>query len=264
MAEISKQAVIHKKAKIGQNVTIGPFTIIEEHVEIDEGTSIGPHALITGHTVIGKDNQIFSHAIVGSAPQDLKYSGEVSYLEIGDRNKVRECVTINVGTEGGGGKTKVGDDNLIMAYSHIAHDCQIQNKIIFANAATLAGHVEIGDRAVVSATACIHQFVKIGALSMVAGGSMVNKDVPPYCTVQGDRAILRGMNTLGLKRAGLDSAQLQMLRNAYKLLFVSGLTIEEAIARLGPEEKLSPECNYLTHFVINSKRGVCRPSIESL
>ena len=260
MSNISPSAIIHEGATIGENVEIGPFTLIGNNVKVGSGTKIGSHVVINGHTTLGKDNTIYSDAIIGSDPQDLKYQGEESYLEIGDGNKIRECVTINRGTEGGGGVTRIGNGNLLMAYVHIAHDCQLGNRTIFSNTATLAGHVEVGDGAVVSAATCIHQFVHIGALSMVAGGSMVSQDVAPYTTVQGDRAVMRGLNLIGLKRTGLSNEEIHKLKEAHRFLFRASLNVEEAEKQINEANIQSKEVDYLVNFVKSSKRGICRPS----
>ncbi len=255
---ISPLASIHKNAKIGKGTKVGPFAVIDEFVMVGEECVIDAHAVITGHTTIGNNNHVFSNAVLGSIPQDLKYQGETSFLEIGDDNRIRECVTVNSGTEGGGGVTRIGHGNLFMAYSHVAHDCQISNEVIFANSATLAGHVVVEDKAIIAGHTGVHQFTNIGKLSMIAAGSMVSQDVPPFAMVHGDRATLKGINTIGLQRAEYNSSLIEEIKQAYKFLFRSSLTIDEAIDKIKNKNLSSEEVQHIIHFVRHSKRGVCR------
>ncbi len=242
------------KGKIGKNCQIGVGAIIDENVVIGDNCIIEPYAIITGYTEIGDNNHIFSHAVVGSIPQDLKYKGEKTKLIIGNNNKIREFTLINPGTVGGGGVTKIGDNNLLMGYVHIAHDCIIGNNCILANAATLAGHVELEDYVVVGGMTPIHQFVKIGEHSMIAGASAVSQDIPPYTLAEGNRAKLRGLNLTGLRRRFSDRKIIDDIKKAYKALFESGKPIKEVA-----NELLKSENRYVRHlaeFVLNSKRGI--------
>ncbi len=253
MSNIHPTAIIEDGAKIGNGVTIGAYSYISKDVSIGDGTTIGTHTIIEGSTTIGRNNEIFSHAVIGSIPQDLKFDGEKVELIIGDNNKIREFTLINPGTKGGGFITKIGNNNLLMGYVHIAHDVIIGNRCILANAATLAGHVELGDGVVVGGFTPIHQFVKVGELAMVAGASAVSQDVPPYCLVEGNRAKLRGLNLTGLRRH-IDSDDTNELKKAYRDLF-NGEKPRKDVA----EELLSSKNIYvvkLAKFILDSKRGV--------
>lgn len=253
-SKISPLAVVEEGALIGEEVEIAPFAFVGSKAKIGDRTTIGQAARIEGDTTIGSDCRIFSHAVVGSIPQDLKFHGEDVKLIIGDRNTIREFTLINPGTEGGGSITKIGDDNLLMGYVHIAHDCIIGNRCIFANAATLAGHVEVGDGVVVGGMTPIHQFVKIGDLAMVAGASALSQDVPPYCLAEGNRAVLRGLNLTGLRRA-LDREAINALRTAYKELFERGRPLKETAQAL-LQASGSEEVKNLCRFVLETKRGI--------
>ncbi|MCK4690860.1 MAG: acyl-ACP--UDP-N-acetylglucosamine O-acyltransferase, partial [Desulfuromonadales bacterium] len=237
----------------------GPYAVIGEHVIIGAGTSVGPHAVIEGRTEIGQDNQIFQFASVGAIPQDLKYHGEESTLKIGDRNKIREFVTIHLGTEDGGGITTVGNDNLFMAYSHVAHDCLVKNHVILANVATLAGHVEVDDFVILGGLSAVHQFTRIGCHVMASGGSMIAQDVAPYSIVQGDRAKTVGLNLTGLKRRGYSSEALANIKQMYKLVFRSNLKLEDAVKQIaeGFDTDKSEVATYL-EFLKKSERGLAR------
>ena len=228
---IHSTAIIAPGAELDSSVTVGPYTVIGEHVKIGARTTVGPHTVIEGYTEIGSDNQIFQFASIGAIPQDLKFAGEGSYLRIGDRNKIREFVTIHLGTEDGGGITTVGNDNLFMAYAHIAHDCIVKDHVILANAATLAGHVEVDDYAILVGLSAVHQFARIGCHVMASGGSMIGQDIVPYAIVQGDRAKVVGLNLTGLKRRGFSSEALANIKKMYKLVFRSNLKLEEAVAK---------------------------------
>ena len=255
---IDERALVSSRAELDPGVEVGPFSIIGEGVRIGAGTVIGPHVVLEGRTTIGKDNRFFQFASIGAAPQDLKYAGEDSELIIGDRNQIRECVTIHRGTEGGGMTTVVGDDNLIMAYSHVAHDCRLGNRVILANAATLAGHVTMEDHSFAAGMAGIHQFCRVGRHAFVSAAAVVVKDVPPFTTVQGDRAKLAGLNLVGLKRRGLSDEQISSLKSAYRILFRSGLVLDEALARVKEEITGDPNVELLTEFIEESERGVTR------
>ncbi|WP_457598501.1 acyl-ACP--UDP-N-acetylglucosamine O-acyltransferase [Hydrogenimonas sp.] len=254
MAGISPLAVIEEGAVIGEGVEIGPYAYVSSKATIGDRTTIGQCARIDGDTTIGADCRIFSHAVVGSIPQDLKFHGEDVKLIIGDRNTIREFTLINPGTEGGGGITKIGDDNLLMGYVHVAHDCIIGNRCIFANAATLAGHVEIGNGVVVGGMTPIHQFVKIGDLAMIAGASALSQDVPPFCLAEGNRAVLRGLNLTGLRRH-LPRETINELRVAYKELFERGRPLKETAQSL-LERSENEEVKSMCRFVLETKRGI--------
>jgi UDP-N-acetylglucosamine acyltransferase len=255
---IHNTAIVHEKARLGEGVEIGPYAIIGEHVIIGAGTRVGPHAVIEGWTEIGRDNRIFQFASVGADPQDLKYRGEKSLLRIGDRNVVREFVTLHRGTVDGGGETVIGSDNLFMAYSHVAHDCVLGDRVIMANGATLAGHVRIDDFAILGGLCAVHQFTRVGCHVMVSGGSMVAQDIPPYTIAQGDRAKTVGINQIGLKRRDFSDEIISDIKQAYKLVFRSGLRLEEALDRIAAELTDSPEMRVFTDFIRGSERGIAR------
>ncbi len=255
---IHATAIVHPGAKIADGVEIGPYAVIGEHVSLGEGTTVGPHAVIEGWTEIGRDNRIFQFASVGAAPQDLKFHGEKSFLRIGDRNMVREFVTLHRGTESGGGVTVIGSDNLFMAYSHVAHDCVVGNRVILANGATLAGHVQVDDFAILGGLSAVHQFTRVGAHVMVSGGSMVAQDIPPYTIAQGDRAKTVGLNLVGLKRRGFSEEAMRSIKQAYKIIFRSGLRQEEALQKIAAELVAGPELAVFVDFIKNSQRGVAR------
>ncbi len=256
--KIHQTAIVHPKAKISNNVEIGPYTIIGENVSIDEGTIIGSHVVIKGWTHIGKDNRIFNSASIGQEPQDLKFHGEKSFLEIGDNNTIREFATIHRGTEDGGGLTKIGNDNLIMAYCHVAHDCQLGNHIIMSNAATLAGHVIVEDYAVISGLTGVHQFVRIGKMVMIGAGSKVVKDVPPYILVDGHPAGVKGINIVGLRRNGLSTAKRRKIKEAYKILYRTDLNVSQAIEKMEQELDSDSLVDEFLRFLRSAQRGICR------
>lgn len=254
MSNIHKTAIIEDGAIIGENVTIGPYTIIGSQVKIGDGTSIGSHTVIEGKTTIGKNNQIFSHAALGTIPQDLKFEGEDVELIIGDNNTIREFTLFNPGTKGGGSITKIGDNNLFMGYVHVAHDVIIGSNCVFANVATLAGHVEIDDNVVIGGLTPVHQFCKIGTHVMVGGGSVVTQDIPPYCLAEGNKAVLRGLNVNGLRRR-FDRGVIDDVKKAYKAIFESGRPIAEVAKEL-LETTQSEHVETLANFVLNTKRGI--------
>jgi len=255
---IHPQAIIDPGARLGRNVEIGPFTIIGAEVEIGEGCRVGPHVVIRGPTRIGRDNQIFQFASIGEAPQDLKYRNEPTRLEIGDRNVIRECCTFSRGTAQGHGVTRIGDDNLFMAYVHVAHDCVVGNHTVFANNATLAGHVEIGDHAILGGFVGIHQFCKVGAHTMLGVGAVSLKDVPPFLMAYGNPAQPYGLNLRGLRRRGFSEATISALKQAYRTLYRAGLTVEEALAELAPTATQDQRVAEFIAFVRESARGVIR------
>lgn len=255
MNNIHKTAIIEDGAKLGDNITIGAYTVIGKDVKIGDGTTIGTHTLIEGKTTIGENNQIFSHATLGSIPQDLKFDGEDVELIIGNNNKIREYTLFNPGTKGGGSITKIGDNNLFMGYTHVAHDVIVGNNCVFANVATLAGHVEIDDNVVVGGLTPIHQFCKVGSNVMIAGGSVVTQDIPPFCLVEGNRAVLRGLNLNGLRRRFSNRADIDAIKKSYKALFESGKPISDVAKEL-IETSDNTYVLELANFVLNTKRGI--------
>lgn len=255
---IHSTALVDPGAKIAAGVEIGPYAVIGPHVEIGEGCWIGAHAVVTGHTRIGRNNRIYQFSSVGEGPQDKKYKGEPTRLELGDGNVVREFCTLNTGTVQGKGVTRIGNDNLFMAYAHVAHDCEVGSNTIFANAATLGGHVYIGDFAILGGFTAIHQFCRIGAHVMTAGGSMVPKDIPPFVRASGNFAQPHGINAEGLKRRGFTAETITRIRRAYKTLYRSGLTLEEARERLAETALDSPEVRLMAEFLGLSQRGIIR------
>lgn len=255
---IHSTAIIDASAKIADDVEIGPYSIIEGDVEIDSGTWIGPHVVIKGPTRIGKDNRIFQFASIGEQPQDLKYAGEPTRLEVGDRNTIREYVTFNRGTVDGGGLTSIGNDNLFMAYVHVAHDCHVGSKAIFANSASLAGHVEVGDHAILGGFTLVHQFTRIGAHCFTSMGSAVNRDVPPYVIVSGNYAEPHGINKVGLKRRGFSDEAIRAILNAYKIMVRSHRPREELLQEVRPLADQFEEVKLFVDFIQNSQRGIVR------
>lgn len=255
---IDATAVIDPGAKLADGVTVGPYSIIGADVEIDSGTRIGPHAVINGPTRIGGDNVIYQFASIGDAPQDKKYNGEPTRLEIGDRNTIREFVTINRGTVQDEGVTRLGDDNWIMAYVHIAHDCQIGNQTIFANNASLAGHVTIGDHVILGGFTLVHQFCTLGAHSLTAFGSGISMDVPPYVTVGGSPAKPHGLNMEGLRRRGFSAEARKALKQAYRTVYRENLSLQDAIAQLREQVDDCAELGLLVSFLENQTRGIVR------
>lgn len=255
---IHPTAIVHPAASIGENVQIGPYAVIGEHVSIASGTTVGAHTVIEGWTEIGRDNRIFQFASIGADPQDLKFHGEKSFLKIGDRNKIREFVTMHRGTEDGGGETVVGNDNLFMAYTHVAHDCRVGNHVILANCGTLAGHVVVDDHAIIGGLSGVHQFTRIGTHVMIGGGSVVVQDIAPYTIAQGNHAKTVGLNLVGLKRRGFSEDTLRMIKKAYKLVYRSGLRLEDALKQIETNLAESPEALAFGEFIKKSDRGIAR------
>ena len=255
---IHPTAVVHAGAKLAEGVSVGPYSIIGEHVEIGEGTSIGPHVLIEGRTRIGARNRIYAFCSLGGEPQDKKYAGEATALEIGERNTIREYCSLNCGTVQDGGVTRVGSDNWIMAYVHIAHDCQVGNHTVFANLATLAGHVHVGDYAILGGFTGAHQFVSIGAHAITGVATVLLQDVPPYVVAAGNTAKPFGINSEGLKRRGFSSAKIAAIKRAYKTLYRSGLALEEARKQIAKQIAACPELQMLLDFLERSRRGIIR------
>ena len=255
---IDSRAVIHPSARLAPDVSVGPYSIIGADVEIGAGTWVGPHVVINGPTRIGRDNKIFQFASVGEAPQDKKYAGEPTRLEIGDRNVVREFVTISRGTVQDVGVTRVGNDNWIMAYVHIAHDCQVGNHVTFSNSASLAGHVHVQDHVILGGFTLVHQFCHIGAHCFTGMNSVISMDVPPYMMVSGHMAKPRGLNVEGLKRRGFSAEKLTALRRAYKVIYRSKLTLAQAIKQLKTMAGDTPEVAVMIEFLENATRGIVR------
>jgi UDP-N-acetylglucosamine acyltransferase len=255
---IDARAVISPQADIAADVDIGPFTVIGPEVSIGAGTWIGPHVVIKGPARIGAGNKIFQFASVGEVPQDKKYQGEVTRLEIGDRNVIREFVTINRGTQQGGGVTRLGDGNLFMAYVHVAHDCQIGNHTVLANCATLGGHVELGDYAFLGGLSAVHQFCKLGESCFIANNTAVTRDVPPYVMAVGQPAEPHSINVVGLERRGFTPDQLLNIRRAYKVLYRSSLKLQEALEELDKAAETQAEIRPFVDFIKRSSRSIVR------
>jgi UDP-N-acetylglucosamine acyltransferase len=262
MALIHPSAIVDPKAQLDSTVQIGPYSIVGPHVAIGARTVVGPHVVIEGHTTIGEDNKFFQFSSIGAAPQDKKWSGEPTRLEVGDRNTVREFCTFNLGTAQDAGVTRLGNDNWISAYVHLAHDCQVGSNTIFSNNAQLAGHVEVGDWAILSGYAGVHQFCKIGAHAFVGMYTSLTQDVPPFVLVSGNPAAARGVNIEGLKRRGFSRAQIDAIRAAYKTVYRSGLTLEEAKAALAEMEAAdadsAAQLRALREFLGAASRGIVR------
>lgn len=255
---IHATAIVSPKAKLDENCYIGPFSTIGDEVSIGGGVRLDSHVVVDGKTSIGEDTHVYPFVSIGLAPQDLKYAGEPTSTEIGKRNHIREFVTIHRGTAGGGGLTKIGDDNLFMAQAHVAHDCQIGNSVIMANAATLAGHVEIADRANVGAYSGVHQFCRVGLEAFVGGYSVVVKDAPPFAIIQGNHAKCFGLNRVGMKRRGYGRDTIEKLNHAYHLLLSSKLNTTQAVEKIREEIKDCEEVDLLVDFIETSKRGVVK------
>ncbi len=255
---IDPRAIVHPGAELDTGVKVGPYSIIGPHVRIGSGTVVESHVVLEGRTTIGRKNRIFPYASVGGEPQDLKYGGEDSKLVIGDENTIRECVTINKGTEGGGMVTRLGNGILVMAYCHIAHDCQIGDGVIMANLANLAGHVVVENNAVLGGMTAIHQFCRIGSLAMVGAHSWISMDVAPYTTVQGVRAKLSGLNITGIKRSNINEESLAALKVAFKIIFKSSLPLEKALEKLDENGPAFPEVDHFVDFIRSSERGMTR------
>ena len=254
---IHPAAFVDEDARLGSGVSVGPGAVIGPHVRVGEGTSVGSHALLTGWTKIGRECRIHHAAVLGSPPQDLKYSGETSYLEVGDRTEVREFVTANLATEPGA-TTRVGSDCLLMAYSHVAHNCQLGDHVILANAVQMAGYVTIEDWAIIGGGTVIHQFVRIGRHAMVGGGSRIPQDVAPFVKLAGNPPRLAGVNSVGLERRGVGPETCAALDRAYRLLFRQRLTVNDAVARIRAELPGIPEVEILARFAETSARGLTR------
>ena len=255
---IDARAIGSGEAELASDVSVGPFSIIGPQVQIGPGTVVGPHVVINGPTTIGADNRIFQFASIGDAPQDKKYQGEPTRLQIGDHNVFRESCTVNRGTAHDQGVTRIGSDNLFMAYAHVAHDCVVGSHTVFANCAALGGHVEIGDWAILGGLTAVHQFTKIGAHAFLGGGAIVTRDVPPYVMVAGNPAVPHAVNSEGLKRRGFTEEQIRHIRDAYRIVYRSDLKLAEALARLAPQADGRPEIRAFVDFIHASTRSLAR------
>ena len=255
---IHPTAIVHRSARLASDVEVGAYSVIGEHVEVGEGSTIGSHVVLDGHTRIGRRNTIWHYVSIGAPPQDKKYKGEPTGVEIGDRNTFREFCTINRGTVQDAGVTRIGNDNWIMAYVHFAHDCQIGNNAIFANLAQIAGHVSVGDWAILGGNTQAHQFVQIGAHSFTGMGTYLAQDLPPYVTAAGNMARPFGINKEGLKRRGFSPEAIAGLKRAYKTLYRKGLALEDALGELKAQAAACREVLPLLDFIARSKRGIIR------
>ncbi|MBE9609401.1 acyl-ACP--UDP-N-acetylglucosamine O-acyltransferase [Chitinilyticum piscinae] len=258
MSNIHPSAIISPGAELAGDVRVGPYAIIGEHVTIGAGSVIGAHAIVDGHTDLGTGNVIHAHASIGCAPQDKKYRNEPTRLVIGNNNTIFQSVTIAVGTVQDEGITSLGDDNWLMAYAHIGHDCRIGNSTIFANSATLGGHVVVQDHAILGGLSAVHQFCVIGAHAMAGGGSIIVQDLPPFTICEGNRAVARGINSEGLKRRGFTAEQILAVKRAYKLLYRSGSSYEVAVAQIRESAAEEPALQAFVEFFDRSRRGILR------
>lgn len=264
MAQIHPTAVVDPKAELDASVSIGPYSVIGPHVKIGAGTTVGPHSVIEGHTTIGRDNRIFQFTSLGAIPQDKKYAGEPCELQIGDRNTIREFCTFNIGSPGGGGVTRLGNDNWMMAYVHLAHDCVVGNNTIFANNSQLAGHVEVGDWAILGGFTVVHQFVRIGAHGMTAMCSLLFADQPPFVMSQGQPAQARSMNFEGLRRRGFTAERVSAVKAMHKALYRDGITLEQAMERIqalaAQTPEAAPDVQMMLDFLgkVSPQRGIVR------
>lgn len=258
MTQVHPQAIVDSRASLADNVSIGPFSVIGPEVEIGEGTWVGSHVVINGPTSIGKHNRIYQFSSLGEAPQDIDYRGEQTRLEIGDNNVIRENCSLNRGTPHGGGVTRFGNNNFMMAYAHVAHDCQVGSYTIFANGASLGGHAVIGDYVILSGFALIHQFVNVGAYSFCGMGAGVSKDVPPYIIVSGNPAEAHGLNSTGLKRRGFSADTIKILRDAYRTVYKSGFKLGDAVKELKAQYADNIEVQYFADFIDSAKRSIVR------
>jgi UDP-N-acetylglucosamine acyltransferase len=257
---IHQTAIIGKEVELADGVEVGPYSIIEGKVKIGKGTRVGPHVVIRGHTEIGEGNQIFQFSSIGEVPQDLKYKGEDTLLKIGDRNIIREYVTIHPGTVTGHGKTTVGSGCMLMIGVHIAHDCIVGNGVVMANVSSLSGHVTIEDFCILGGMSGIHQFARIGSMAFVGGGSMVGMDVPPFCTASGYRSKLFGLNSIGMRRRGMSNETISKVKRAYKIILEESTLMKEGLKKAAEEFKDCKEVMQFVDFIRKSERGVCKAS----
>jgi len=261
---IDDSAHVHPKAQLAEDVTVGRHAIIDEHVKIGRGTTVGPFSVVTGHTTLGENNRIFSHAVIGSEPQDLKYHGERTELLIGDENVIREFVTINVGTQGGGGKTVIGNRNFLMACSHVAHDCTLEDGIVMANGVLLAGHVKVESHVVFAGAAALHHYVRVGRMAFVGGLTSIVQDVAPYMLTEGEKHTPRKVNEIGCRRNGLSEDDTKALTEAYKTIYRSNLTREQALNELESMPDPNEHVLYLVGFLRDMAKGVKGRYLESM
>ena len=255
---IHPTAVVAPGAQIDPSCEIGPYAVIGAEVKLGPENVVGAHAVLDGDTTFGRGNRVFPHACIGQIPQDLKWRGERTRIEIGDRNQFREFTTVHLGTEGGGGVTRIGSSTLLMANAHVAHDVQLGSHCVVANSVALAGHVVVEDHVILGGLSAVHQFTRIGKFAFASGGAMIVMDVAPYCMVQGDRAQVVGLNTVGLQRAGFSEAQLARVKEAHRVVFRSGTPLKEALAQLEAEAGQEPEIAHLVAFLRQSERGITR------
>ncbi|MCQ8180267.1 acyl-ACP--UDP-N-acetylglucosamine O-acyltransferase [Methylomonas sp. SURF-1] len=255
---IDARAIVHPKADLAEDVRVGPFTVIGPDVQIDAGTEIGPHVVIKGPTAIGRDNRVYQFSSIGEDPQDKKYADEITRLEIGDRNVIREFCTMHRGTQQDQGLTLIGSDNLFMAYTHVAHDCVIGDHVIMANGASIAGHVHLGDHAILGGFTLVHQFTQIGEYSFSAMGSAITQDIPPYVMVGGRPTRPHGINSVGMERNGKSPEVIRQIRQAYKILYKSNLRLEDAIEEMEGMAGESNELSNMVSFLRNVTRGILR------
>lgn len=264
MNKIHPLACVHPNAKLGDNVTVGPYAYIDEFVEIGDGTNILPHATIFNYVKLGKDCNVFPGAVIGAVPQDLKFDGEVTYVEIGDRVNIRECATVNRGTKASGkGVTKIGSDTLIMSYAHVAHDCTVGNHCILVSYVGIAGETDVADWAIIGGGTVVHQFSHIGTHAMVGGASKVNKDVPPYTLVGRDPLSYAGINIVGLRRRGFSAEQIRNIKDMYDIIYNSGMNVSDACEKIEAGFPQSDERDTILSFIRSSKRGIVRGPQES-
>jgi len=255
---IHPTAIVSSKAELDSNVDVGPYTIIGENVFVGNGTTIGSHVVIEPYVTIGQKCRVFQYAALGAIPQDLKFGGEVSYVKIGRGCIIREFVTVHRGTNMGGGVTEIGEECLLMNYTHVAHDCKIGRRVVMANNATLAGHITIGNHCTIGGLSAIHQFTKVGEYAFIGGKTGVPKDIPPYVIASGERARLHGLNQVGLKRSGFSQQTISELKKAYRIVFRIGLTLNQAIERVKAEVDQNPEVVRFIEFIKSSERGITR------
>ncbi len=260
MSLIHPTAIVSPQAELGSDVEVGPYSIIGPNVQLGDRCKIHPHVVVDGHTTLGSDNEVFPFASLGAAPQDLKFKGEPSTLIVGTGNKIRECVTLHPGTAKGTMSTVIGNNNLFMANCHVAHDCRVGSNNVFANSAALAGHVTVQDSVILGGLVGIHQFCRVGSFVILSAGAMVPYDVPPYCMGQGDRCYLRGINVIGLERAGMTKEEVAEIRRVYRLLFSTVGKLKEKIAAIPSELAAKPRVKYMLDFIGASERGVMSPA----
>jgi len=259
MANIHPLATVHPNAKIGENVEIGPYAYVDEFVEIGDGTKILPHATIFNYVKIGKNCQVFPGAVIGAIPQDLKFDGEVTYVEIGDRVNIRECATINRGTKASGkGVTRIGSDTLLMSYTHVAHDCTVGNHCILVSYVGIAGETDVDDWAILGGGTVAHQFSKIGTHAMIGGGSKINKDIPPYVLCGREPLVYAGVNIVGLRRRGFTGDQIRMIKDIYDIIYFGGMNVTDALDKVEAGFPECPERDTILNFIRGSKRGIIK------